>query len=103
MISEFTYGEAGYVTNSVYHQPIMYDGEEVGVLRTSDINLLAPLVETYLIPDVEAGLDEGGAGLLPGKLGWFHFKCFSDYNEALAYVQNNLDKILYLLEYGDYD
>lgn len=44
MISEFTYGEAGYVTNSVYHQPIMYDGKEVGVLRTSDINLLAPLV-----------------------------------------------------------
>ena len=93
MTSEFTYGEAGYVTNSVYHQPIMYDGKEVGVLRTSDINLLAPLVETYLIPDVEVGLDEG----------WFHFKCFSDYNEALAYVQNNLDKILYLLEYGDYD
>lgn len=65
-------------------------------------NWLAPIEESYVIPDVEVGLSEP-TELLKGKR-LIDFKVFvDDYDAAFAYVKQNFEQVAYLFEVGDYD
>lgn len=102
--TEFSYGDSQDLGKGKHRQPIIYRGKEIGYLVSADKNWLAPVEETYILPDVEYGLkpSEGG-GLLDGKKGWIEFKRFKTYDEAFRYASQNFDELAYLFEYGDYD
>ena len=102
--SEFSYGDSQDLGKGKHRQPIIYRGKEIGYLVSVDKNWLAPVEETYILPDVEYGMhpSEGG-GLLDGKKGWIEFKRFKTYDEAFRYASQHFDELAYLFEYGDYD
>jgi hypothetical protein len=128
---EFKYSDSQDLGMGRHRQIIIYKGAEIGYLITKEKNWLAPLEEIYLLPDVEYGMDvpfkfrEKGmtfvnvkepwnhnfpspdvyenTGLIKGLKGWIDFKRFTNYDEALAYATQNLKKITFLFEYGDYD
>lgn len=102
-INEFVYSESVDLGKGRHRQIITFNGKEVGFLITKEINFLSPLQESYIIPDVEYGLVEGGGGLAKGKKGWIDFRTFEDYDPALNYVRENFERIAYLFEYGDFD
>jgi hypothetical protein len=104
MKKEFHYSESVDLGKGYHRQEIIYNGKEVGYLVSREKNWLAPITESYVIPDVEEGLSEPTSGLLEGKKGWIEFKVFvDDYDAALKYVEENFEQIVYLLEVGDYD
>ena len=104
MKKEFHYSESVDLGNGRHRQDIIYNGKEVGYLVSKEKNILAPIEESYIIPDVEKGLSEPTSGLLEGKKGWIEFKVFvDDYDTALKYVEENFEQITYLFEVGDYD
>jgi hypothetical protein len=104
MKKEFHYSESVDLGNGYHTQGIIYNGKDVGYLISKEKNILAPIEESYIIPDVEKGLSEPTNGLLEGKKGWIEFKVFvDDYDAALKYVEENFEQITYLFEVGDYD
>ena len=103
MKKDFTFSDHVQTSPHRHRQVINYKGKEIGYLVTVERSLLAPLVETYLIPDVEVGLSEPTEGLLEGCEGWIEFKAFADYDEALKYAEDNFKDVSYLFEVGDYD
>lgn len=101
---EFEYSDSVDLGRGVHQQVITLGGKEIGFLTTKEKNWLAPLVETYYIPDVEVGLSEPTSGLLNGKQGWIEFKAFvDDYESAFKYAKENFDKVAWLFEVGDFD
>lgn len=101
---EFEYSESEDLGKGKHRQIIIYKGKEVGYLISKEKNILAPIEESYVIPDVEKGLSEPTDALLEGKKGWIEFKVFIDnYNAAFAYVKQNFEQVAYLFEVGDYD
>ena len=101
---EFEYSESVDLGQGRHQQVIILDGVEIGYLVTKEKNWLAPLVESYVIPDVEVGLSEPTEGMLEGKLGWIDFKVFvDDYDSAFKYACDNFEQIGYLFKVGDYD
>ena len=102
--NEFSYGDSQDLGKGKHRQPIIYRGKEIGYLVSVDKNWLAPVEETYILPDVEYGMKPSdGDGLLDGKKGWIDFKLFKTYDEAFRYASKNFDELAYLFEYGDYD
>lgn len=99
---EFTYGDSADIGRGKHRQVIFYKKKPVGYLMTKEKNRLAPLEETYLLPDAERGL-KPGSGLAVGKKGWIEFRKFGDYDEALQYASENFEKLAYLFKYGDCD
>lgn len=90
---EFTYSGTTELRKGKHRQTIICDGKEIGYLFTREKNILSPLEETYLIPDVTYGLRDG----------WISFKRFSEYDEALEYARQNFDEVVRLFEIGDCD
>jgi hypothetical protein len=104
MKKEFRYSESVDLGRGRHRQDIIYNGKEVGYLISKEKNILTPIEESYIIPDVEKGLSEPTSGLVEGKKGWIEFKVFvDDYDAALKYVEENFEQIAYLFEVGDYD
>jgi hypothetical protein len=103
-VNEFEYSESEDLGKGRHRQVILYKGREVGYLVSKEKNWLAPIEESYVIPDVEKGLSEPTDALLEGKKGWIDFKVFvDDYDAAFAYVEQNFEQVAYLFEVGDYD
>ena len=100
---DFTFGEPVFVSPGKSQQEIVFRGKPVGFLRTKDKNPFSPLEETYLLPDVDKGIEPPTSGTLPGKEGWIDFKYFQSYEEALKYACDNFDEIAHLFEVGDFD
>ena len=90
---EFTYSDTTELRRGKHRQTIICQDKEIGFLITREKNMLAPLEETYLIPDVDYGLQDG----------WIDFKRFSDYDKALEYVTEHFNTIVWLFEVGDCD
>lgn len=107
MDREFTYSESQDLGNGRHRQVIILDGKEIGFLVTREINLFAPLKESYVLPDIDYGnngMSVPTSGMLEGKHGWIDFKVFvDDYDAAFKYACNNLDRLAYLFEFGDFD
>lgn len=99
---EFDFSVSYDLGKGRHRQEVFYKGKGVGFLITREINLFTPLVETYYIPDVEYGMQESNA-TLPGKNGWIEFKRFNNDVEALTYVKNNFEDIVFLYANGDWD
>lgn len=100
---EFEYGDSQDLGKGRHRQVIIFNGHEIGYLLTIEKNLLAPLEEVYLLPDVEYGISEPTDGLLDGKKGWIDFKRFTTYDEAFSYARQNEEQLAYMFEYGDWD
>ena len=101
---EFEYSESVDLGKGKHRQVIIYKGKEVGYLVSNEKNWLAPIEESYVIPDVEVGLSEPTDSMLEGKKGWIDFKVFvDDYDAAFDYVKKNFEQVTYLFEVGDYD
>lgn len=101
---EFEYSESVDLGKGKHRQVIIYKSKEVGYLVSKEKNWLAPIEESYVIPDVEVGLSEPTESMLEGKKGWIDFKVFvDDYDAAFAYVKRNFEQVAYLFEVGDYD
>lgn len=103
--NEFNYSDTEDLGNGRHRQTIIYGGKEIGYLLSIEKNWLSQIEEIYVLPDIDNGMQYGepGSGLLDGKKGWIDFRTFKDYNEALSYASQNLEKLAYLFEYGDYD
>lgn len=102
-VGEFEYSESEDLGKGRSRQTIMYNGKEIGYLVSIEKNLLSPIEEIYLLPDVDYGMSEPTDSLRDGAKGWIDFKRFTDYDEALAYASQNFEQLAYLFEYGDYD
>ena len=100
---EFEYGDSVETKPNTYRQVIIYKGKEIGFLFYKEKNWLAPIEETYLLPDIEYGMSEPTLHLSKGKKGWIDFKRFNEYESAFAYAKQNFEELAYLFEYGDYD
>lgn len=100
---EFTYSDSYDLGKGRHRQEIIYRGKEIGFLLSIEKNPYAPIEETYVLPDIDYGMQEGGDALLDEKKGWIDFKCFKSYEEAFTYAKANFDEISYLFQYGDYD
>lgn len=101
---EFEYSESVDLGKGKHRQVIIYQDKEVGYLISKEKNWLAPIEESYVIPDVEVGLSEPTESMLEGKKGWINFKVFvDDYDAAFVYVKQNFEQVAYLFEVGDYD
>ena len=101
---EFEYSESVDLGKGKHRQVIIYKGKEVGYLVSNEKNWLAPIEESYVIPDVEVGLSEPTDSMLEGKKGWIDFKVFvDDYDAAFDDVKKNFEQVTYLFEVGDYD
>lgn len=92
---EFTFSDTKEIKPGLHQQQIFYMGEFVGFLHTRERNPLAPLEEYYHIPDVNYGIDNNG---------FIDFKIFKDDdNGALEYTRRNFDKIVELINKGNWD
>lgn len=99
---EFSYGDSEDLGRGRHRQTIIYNGKEIGYLLTIEKNVLTPLKEKYILPDIEYGMESSDI-VLDGKKGWIEFKVFDDYDEAFRYASQNFEELAYLFEYGDYD
>jgi len=101
---EFEYSESVDLGRGRHQQIIILGGKEIGFLVSKEKNWLAPITESYVIPDVEVGLSEPTSGMLDGKKGWIEFKVFVDnYESAFKYAKDNFEQVAYLFEVGDWD
>lgn len=101
---EFSYGDSEDLGRGRHRQTIIYNGKEIGYLLTIEKNVLTPLKEKYILPDIEYGMKSSDSRIvLDGKKGWIDFKVFDDYDEAFRYASQNFEELAYLFEYGDYD
>ena len=88
---EFEYSESVDLGKGKHRQVIIYKDKEVGYLVSKEKNLLAPIEESYVIPDVEVGLSEPTESMLEGKKGWIDFKVFVDDYDAHGNIYSHID------------
>jgi len=99
----FEYSESVDLGKGRHCQEIIFKGKEIGYLVEKEKNWLSPIEESYVLPDVDYGLQPGGSSLLKGKKGWIDFRVFDNYDEAFSYANEHFEELAYLFEYGDYD
>lgn len=94
MDKEITYGDAFFLAPNRAQQEMMLNGHQVGFLSTYSANFLDDIHETWFVPDVEVGLEDGK---------WIEFRKFRDFCDMLEYLNNNLNEVAFLYEHGDWD
>lgn len=75
-------------------QIIIFEGCEVGFLSSRIKNYFAGVEETFLIPNVNYGIDGNGFGDL---------KPFYSLSDAVCYIKNNFNEVVKIFNNADFD